>query len=99
MDKLSLQNPVFATYVIAATVMILKAIGMSWFDLKRSERGKGLGRKALRTLEREASRLGSSASGVAGARDAVLLFSAGWRRHAWRDGYSVSVAHRPACNW
>ena len=26
MDKLSLQNPVFATYVIAATIMILKAV-------------------------------------------------------------------------
>ena len=33
MDKLSLQNPVFATYVIAASVMILKAISMSWLTV------------------------------------------------------------------
>jgi hypothetical protein len=26
MDKLTLQNPVFATYVIAATLMILKGV-------------------------------------------------------------------------
>lgn len=35
MDKLNLQNPVFATYVIAATVMILKAVGMSWLTVVR----------------------------------------------------------------
>ncbi len=35
MDKLALQNPVFATYVIAATVMILKGIGMSWLTVFR----------------------------------------------------------------
>jgi glutathione S-transferase len=33
MDKLSLQNPVFATYVIAATLMILKAVSMSWLTV------------------------------------------------------------------
>ena len=41
MDKLSLQNPVFATYVIAATVMILKAIGMSWLTVVRMTEVKG----------------------------------------------------------
>jgi glutathione S-transferase len=35
MDKLSLQNPVFATYVIAATIMILKAVSMSWLTVVR----------------------------------------------------------------
>lgn len=35
MDALSLQNPVFATYVIAATLMILKAVGMSWLTVVR----------------------------------------------------------------
>jgi glutathione S-transferase len=35
MDKLSLQNPVFATYVIAATLMILKAVSMSWLTVIR----------------------------------------------------------------
>jgi len=35
MDKLSLQNPVFATYVIAATLMILKAVSMSWLTVVR----------------------------------------------------------------
>ena len=35
MDKLSLQNPLFATYVIAATLMILKVVGMSWLTVVR----------------------------------------------------------------
>jgi glutathione S-transferase len=41
MDKLSLQNPVFATYVIAATIMILKAVSMSWLTVVRMMRVKG----------------------------------------------------------
>lgn len=35
MDKLSFQDPVFATYVIAATLMILKAVSMSWLTVVR----------------------------------------------------------------
>jgi glutathione S-transferase len=35
MDKLSLRDPLFATYVIAATLMILKAISMSWLTVVR----------------------------------------------------------------
>lgn len=35
MDKISLQNPVFATYVIAATIMILKVVSMSWLTVFR----------------------------------------------------------------
>ena len=35
MDTLSLQNPLFATYVIAATLMILKAVSMSWLTVVR----------------------------------------------------------------
>jgi glutathione S-transferase len=35
MDKLSLQNPLFATYVIAASLMILKAVAMSWLTVVR----------------------------------------------------------------
>ena len=35
MDKLNLQNPLFATYTIAATIMILKAAGMSWLTVVR----------------------------------------------------------------
>ena len=41
MDKLTLQNPVFATYVIAATVMILKGVGMSWLTVFRMMQVKG----------------------------------------------------------
>jgi glutathione S-transferase len=40
MDRLSLQNPVFATYVIAATIMILKAVGMSWLTVVRMTQEK-----------------------------------------------------------
>src|SRR5579872_3931940 len=41
MDKLSLNDPLFATYAIAATVLILKAVSMSWLTVFRmlSENG------------------------------------------------------------
>ena len=41
MDRLSLQDPVFATYVIAASLMILKAVGMSWLTVVRMMQAKG----------------------------------------------------------
>ncbi len=41
MDKVSLHNPVFATYVIAATLMILKAVSMSWLTVVRMMQEKG----------------------------------------------------------
>ena len=41
MDKLTLQNPVFATYVIAATVMILKGVSMSWLTVARMMKVRG----------------------------------------------------------
>jgi glutathione S-transferase len=41
MDHLNLQDPVFATYVIAATLMILKAVAMSWLTVFRMMSVKG----------------------------------------------------------
>ena len=41
MDKLSLQDPLFATYVIAATLMILKAVSMSWLTVLRMMSAQG----------------------------------------------------------
>lgn len=41
MDQLSLQNPLFATYTIAACLMILKAVGMSWLTVLRMMQVKG----------------------------------------------------------
>jgi glutathione S-transferase len=41
MDKLSLHNPLFATYVIAATLMILKVVGMSWLTVVRMMKVNG----------------------------------------------------------
>ena len=41
MDKLSLQDPLFATYVIAASLMILKAVAMSWLTVVRMMQVKG----------------------------------------------------------
>lgn len=38
MQTLSLQDPLFATYAIAATLMILKAVGMSWLTVYRMMR-------------------------------------------------------------
>ena len=35
MDTLSLENPLFSTYVIAASLMILKAVSMSWLTVIR----------------------------------------------------------------
>lgn len=41
MDKLALHNPVFATYAIAASIMILKAVSMSWLTVVRMMQEKG----------------------------------------------------------
>jgi glutathione S-transferase len=41
MTELSLQNPVFAAYTVAATIMILKAVGMSWFTVVRMMQANG----------------------------------------------------------
>lgn len=41
MDELSLQDPLFATYAIAAALMILKAVAMSWLTVYRMTRVKG----------------------------------------------------------
>lgn len=41
MNILDLHNPVFATYVIAATLMILKAVSMSWLTVVRMMEVKG----------------------------------------------------------
>jgi glutathione S-transferase len=41
MDRLSLSDPLFATYVIAATMMILKAVSMSWLTVFRMMQENG----------------------------------------------------------
>jgi glutathione S-transferase len=41
MDKLSLDDPLFATYAIAATIMILKAVIMSWLTIIRMMKENG----------------------------------------------------------
>ena len=41
MDKLSMNDPLFATYVIAATLMILKGVGMAWLTVVRMIEVKG----------------------------------------------------------
>src|SRR3569623_1214230 len=41
MPDLSLQNPVFATYAGAASLMILKAVAMSWLTVERMVGAKG----------------------------------------------------------
>lgn len=41
MELLDLRNPVFATYVIAASVMILKGVAMSWLTVVRMMQEKG----------------------------------------------------------
>ncbi|WP_339030938.1 MAPEG family protein [Bradyrhizobium symbiodeficiens] len=41
MDKLSFQNPLFDTYAIAACIMILKAVMMSWLTVARMMQVRG----------------------------------------------------------
>jgi glutathione S-transferase len=41
MAMLSLQNPLFATYAITATLMILKVVGMSWLIVVRMMQVRG----------------------------------------------------------
>jgi glutathione S-transferase len=41
MHPLHLSNPVFAAYVIAASIMILKGVGMSWLTVLRMTRERG----------------------------------------------------------
>lgn len=41
MDQLNLHDPLFATYAIAASLMILKVVGMSWLTVVRMMRVKG----------------------------------------------------------
>ena len=41
MELMSLHNPVFATYVLAASIMILKGISMSWLSVVRMMRARG----------------------------------------------------------
>jgi glutathione S-transferase len=40
-SDLNLQNPLFATYVVAATLMILKAVAMSWLTVARMLQANG----------------------------------------------------------
>jgi len=40
-DRLSLNDPLFATYAIAATLIILKAVSMSWLTVYRMMKEKG----------------------------------------------------------
>jgi hypothetical protein len=56
LDKLSFQNPLFTTYVIAASVMILKAVAMSWLTVERmmQVRGRQLPRRRDATNRFEA---------------------------------------------
>jgi hypothetical protein len=62
MDKLTLQNPVFAAYAIAASIMILKAVAMSWLTVFRMMRARRdvaelIGRREA-SARRAAARLG-----------------------------------------
>jgi glutathione S-transferase len=41
MDKLSLHDPLFATYAVAASIMILKAALMSWLTVARMMQVRG----------------------------------------------------------
>ena len=42
LDKMSLHDPLFTTYVIAASLMILKAVSMAWLTVIRMMEVKGV---------------------------------------------------------
>lgn len=41
MEVLALRNPVFETYVLAASIMILKGVSMSWLTVVRMTQARG----------------------------------------------------------
>lgn len=41
MTEIDFSDPLFATYAIAASLMVLKAVGMSWLTVYRMMRAKG----------------------------------------------------------
>jgi glutathione S-transferase len=41
MEVISLRNPVFATYVVAASILVLKGISMSWLAVVRMMQARG----------------------------------------------------------
>ena len=41
MDLLNLHNPIFATYAVAASLMVLKAVAMSWLTVARMMQARG----------------------------------------------------------
>ncbi|WP_271576178.1 MAPEG family protein [Bradyrhizobium sp. CCBAU 11361] len=41
LDRMSLHDPLFATYAVAATLMIMKAVAMSWLTVIRMVQAKG----------------------------------------------------------
>ncbi len=41
MEKVSLSNPVFAAYCVAASLMILKTVGMAWLTVYRMMKARG----------------------------------------------------------
>ena len=51
MDKLTLANPLLATYAIAASLMILKVVAMAWLTVWRMMQEKG-GYRAPEDLQR-----------------------------------------------
>jgi glutathione S-transferase len=51
MSVASLQNPLFATYAVAASIMVLKVAGMAWLTVARMMQVKG-GYRAPEDLER-----------------------------------------------
>ncbi|HTB86900.1 MAG TPA: MAPEG family protein [Steroidobacteraceae bacterium] len=41
MEVLSLKNPVFAAYVLAASIVVLKGVGMSWLTVVKMMQARG----------------------------------------------------------
>ena len=73
MDKLNLHDPVFATYAVAATLMIFKGVAMSWLTVVRmmQENGGFRAPEDIPALARVATRPGRNTArrmtGPAGA--------------------------------
>ena len=57
MATLTLENPLFATYTVAASLMVLKALSMSWLTVVRMMQVRG-GFRSPEDLRKDSSEPG-----------------------------------------
>jgi len=94
MDKLSLDNPLFATYVVAATLMILKVVAMAWLTVWRMTHEKAGFRRIRLRVERRLLEVLRRAQ-TSASSGYVASYRTTWRmcRSSWRLAFSMSSSN------